>query len=696
MQVESDINIKKLLNSIIFNIYNITFIFVILIILFIGLYYSSQKVFRISSLVEITDDQSAISLDIIDSLTSSDTVILDEKITLYLSNTNLNKLINKTKLNLNILINDDLIENINKDLYFGEYQANFESIISDDILLRVEKLSNNSFNIYDENNNLIHSKKFVGERIDFDFGFITIKNINLVNINNYFEIYITNKFEIKDYLSKNLLINKNVSSRYSWEQGNLLNISLDTNDIELGKQIINTANSIFIEQDKSFNALEAEASLEFINAQVEKVGNDLSISEKSLNDFQSIYGTVNVDLEIAGLIDEISAINEKISLIKIKRVELEAIYNKSSQQILSLQKQQSELQNQLELLSNKVKDLPGTQQEYINLYSQVQINKNFYEQLMSKKLEVSIIRASTIGSVRVIDDAYVSAKVAPSLVNFLLFAIALASVLSIGLVAIRSYLFARIQYPSQLSEEFSDTKTIGVIENIKNMESIKFDNFNLLDSINSLTTNLLLLTKDMQSSAKIIEITGFNASIGKSSISRHSALSLSLLGKKVMLIDLDYRRGDQHKFFKMKQANDFSIFDYSDIENRKLNDNLYFMPRVRSSSSKILTFINSPTFTQFLDNAKQNFDYIIFDTPPSGSVPEALALSVHADLIIGIVRHRVSKFRELSTMRNMFSDVGKPMNCFIYNDYQKPRGYYNYVDSYSYNYYSTEYNYEND
>ena len=68
----------------------------------------------------------------------------------------------------------------------------------------------------------------------------------------------------------------------------LLDISLDTNDIELGKKIINTANSIFIEQDKFFNALEADASLEFINSQIEKVGNDLS-KVKSLNDFQLIW-----------------------------------------------------------------------------------------------------------------------------------------------------------------------------------------------------------------------------------------------------------------------------------------------------------------------------------------------------------------------------------------------------------------------
>ena len=52
----------------------------------------------------------------------------------------------------------------------------------------------------------------------------------------------------------------------------------------------------------------------------------------------------------------------------------------------------------LELLNKKVKMYQELSKN-INLFSQVQINKNFYEQLMSKKLEVSMLRASTIGNV---------------------------------------------------------------------------------------------------------------------------------------------------------------------------------------------------------------------------------------------------------------------------------------------------------
>ena len=47
MQVESDINLKKFFNSIIFNIYNILFIFATLIILFIGLYSQSEKILEL-------------------------------------------------------------------------------------------------------------------------------------------------------------------------------------------------------------------------------------------------------------------------------------------------------------------------------------------------------------------------------------------------------------------------------------------------------------------------------------------------------------------------------------------------------------------------------------------------------------------------------------------------------------------------
>ena len=47
-------------------------------------------------------------------------------------------------------------------------------------------------------------------------------------------------------------------------------------------------------------------------------------------------------------------------------------------------------------------------------------------------------------------------------------------------------------------------------------------------------------------------------------------------------------------------------------------------------------------------------------------------------------------------LNSLFNDLGKDIDGFVYNAYEKPKGYYNYVDSYSYNYYSDYYKYQDD
>ena len=143
--------------------------------------------------------------------------------------------------------------------------------------------------------------------------------------------------------------------------------------------------------------MEADKSLLLLDSQIKKVGEELTSSEAKLNEFQLLYGTVNVDLEIAGLIEEISLINEKNKHNQNKRVESESIYNKNSQQILSLDKQESELSKQLEMLNSRVKDLPKTQQEYINLFGQVQINKKFLRTIDVKKVRNIDFKSFNIG-----------------------------------------------------------------------------------------------------------------------------------------------------------------------------------------------------------------------------------------------------------------------------------------------------------
>ena len=91
---------------------------------------------------------------------------------------------------------------------------------------------------------------------------------------------------------------------------------------------------------------------------------------------------------------------------------------------------------------------------------------------------------------------------------------------------------AKFQYPSQISEEIIDAKTIGIVEFIKDDDIYDYNNFNIIDSINTLTTNLKLILERHGNNNKVIEVVGYTSEIGKSSVSRYIAMSLSQQGKR--------------------------------------------------------------------------------------------------------------------------------------------------------------------
>ena len=54
--------------------------------------------------------------------------------------------------------------------------------------------------------------------------------------------------------------------------------------------------------------------------------------------------------------------------------------------------------------------MPLAQQKYIDLFREVEISEQVYEELLSRRLEFSIREASTLGNIRIVDKAYQDIK----------------------------------------------------------------------------------------------------------------------------------------------------------------------------------------------------------------------------------------------------------------------------------------------
>ena len=137
---------------------------------------------------------------------------------------------------------------------------------------------------------------------------------------------------------------------------------------------------------------------------------------------------------------------------------------------------------------------------------------------------------------------------------------------------------------------------------------------------------------------KLFAVTSYSKGEGKSTVSANLAISFSKMEKRVLLIDCDLRRPNIHNVFKLENKAGLSniigkMVDYEDVVHRNVLPNLDILPSgtIPPNPSELLC---SARFTELVKKLHEDYDYIIFDTPPIGVVADALLLK---DLVAGFV-----------------------------------------------------------
>ena len=165
--------------------------------------------------------------------------------------------------------------------------------------------------------------------------------------------------------------------------------------------------------------------------------------------------------------------------------------------------------------------------------------------------------------------------------------------------------------------------------------------------------------------------------------------------KKVLLIDADFKRGNLGKDFNVKSISEKTFFetDTNNIDKYRISENFYLIPRVKGLANSFHLVCN-PRYSNTLKGLANVFDYIIFDTAPLLSVADTSVIVNLADINLLVLRHEITKIRELKQVLDTFSQINVPVNGFIYNAYSKPSGYYGYYSfyrNYAYGYYPDKY-----
>lgn len=679
-----EINLGKLFRIILMQSKLIILITFTFFLIWYSYFIISDRTYEVTSTIQVSNSSLNADRDLNSILTGggSDTINLEEQIILYETRSNIEELI--SELNLNIASKED-VSNIN--------------------ILEIENINRNEsfkFSITYKDSEYLFNYNNKTEILAYD----SISEFNDIKINtskpNHLKTVDYEYSSVQDLISfyqRLLRINPITTSRSFYSSGGIISVSINSTDPDKAIKIIDKANEIFITKNLLEKSEKATKAISFIDQQLSTIEQVLLFDKDNLNKFQETNTTINYDLETQAILSNLSELQKKLTSLELEEAKIGNSYTNENPLFKNLQFQKKVLTDQSKEIERRIKKLPSSQQEYIDLYRKVEISQELQRELLNRKLSYSIMEASTLGNVRVINAAYNKSLVSPKIIFGLVFAF-LGFVLGTLISIYRGLFLMPISNPAEIYDSGISTELIGVFPNL-NIDADEENSTLFEQSLESLLLNLDINDSNKQT----ILFTSPTESNGKTFLTRHIAEKISKLDIKCLLIDLDLKRGDLHRFFDKKTISKEkfnNIFD-SGFEEFKVNSSYYFIPRIKRLHSSF-QWLNSGIMSRFIEKAREEFDVIIIDTAPFLSVSDTSLLTSFVDKCLLVSMHDVTTAHQISQCIENFDQLGKQFDGIIYNNYKKPKGYfgyYQYYGNYNYQYYAekylyTSYEYENE
>lgn len=352
--------------------------------------------------------------------------------------------------------------------------------------------------------------------------------------------------------------------------------------------------------------------------------------------------------------------------------------------------------------SRRISNAPGQERAYVSIARQQEIKAGLYLMLLQKREENAIALAATANNAKIIDEAIADdVPVSPKRSMIYLIALVLGVGIPVGVIYLTDLMKFRIEGHADV-EKLTGVPIVGDIpltdeKNEKNGSIAVFENVNNLmsETFRNVRTNLQFMLKNGQ---KVILVTSTVSGEGKSFISANLAISLSLLGKKVVVVGLDIRKPGLNKVFSLSHRENGITSYLSDPETDLLGlvqpsgvtRNLFILPggAVPPNPTELLA---RNGLDRAIETLKSHFDYVILDTAPVGMVTDTLLIGRVADLSVYVCRADYTHKGEY-TLINELSDGGKlPNLCTVVNGVDLKKRKYGYY--YGYGKYGKYYGY---
>ncbi|MEZ8062842.1 MULTISPECIES: polysaccharide biosynthesis tyrosine autokinase [Vibrio] len=492
------------------------------------------------------------------------------------------------------------------------------------------------------------------------------------------------------------------------KQTGILKLSFEGEDKQKISEILNHISQIYFLQNVKRNSAEAEKSLAFLESHLPGIKSELTGYEDVLNNYRQANDSIDLGLEAQSTLKVMVELEAQLNELTFKESEISQRFTKDHPAYKSLLDKRKTLLSEKERLNKQVQKLPKTQREVLRMTRDVEVNQQIYIQLLNKVQELSIIKAGTVGNVRILDDAQAySRAVKPKKPLIVVLATLLGGMLSVAFVLVKAAFHRGVESPDQIEEiglpvyaavPKSDLQ-VELTNRFKSKKQQTKGTQALLaesnpadlsvEALRGLRTSLHFAM--LEAKNNILMISGPAPGIGKSFISTNFAAVAAKTGQKVLLIDADMRKGYLQQSFGVKWDNGLSDVlsskqDFAQSIKATPVENLDILTRgqVPPNPSELLMH---PRFAELIEWASKEYDLVIVDTPPVLAVTDPSIVGAFAGTTLMVARYAQNTVKEIEVARNRFEQSGIEVKGVIFNAIEKKAsssygyGYYNYAYS---------------
>jgi tyrosine-protein kinase Etk/Wzc len=528
-------------------------------------------------------------------------------------------------------------------------------------------------------------------------------------LNNLIHVY--NKAGVDDK-------NGTVANTLEFINNRLVTVTKDLNDVEGDLQKFKTANGIVDISGQGKDYLEKinqnDASISQIQLQLDVLNEVQKYVQQKADNAGTVPATVGItDPLLNTLLDRLytseleidrqrqtagesspTIVSLKGQIAQIKQSILENINNLRQNLMVT----RSGIQSEINKNSGLLKTVPETERALLEIDRQQSVKNSIYTFLLQKREDAEISLASAVADCRIVNPAESSGSpIKPVAANIYLIGLAVGVMAGVFFVLVREQFNRSVLFRSDIEAATGATILAEIMHDESGEQLVIKDGkrTTIAEQLRALRTSLNYI--GIQGDKKTILLTSSISGEGKSFMGVNMAVSLSLTGKKVALLEFDLRKPKVSRMLEITQEPGISNYLAGlaklediiiDMKDREI-PGLYILPAGTIPPNPTELMLNGK-LDELMEYLKKTFDYVVIDSPPVGLVTDAKILNKYANATLYMVRHNYTPKHYLNLIEQLYASDELTNLNIVFNGLRN-RGIlsnykYGYGGGYSYGY----------